>query len=33
MNGLPDIIYVVDTKKERICIQEAHIKDTINRYC
>lgn len=24
MNGLPDIIYVVDTKKERICIQEAH---------
>lgn len=24
MNGLPDIIFVVDTKKERICIQEAH---------
>ena len=24
MNGLPDIIYVVATKKERICIQEAH---------
>ena len=27
MNGLPDIIYVVDPKKERICIQEAHNLD------
>ena len=25
MKKLPDIIYVVDPKKERICIQEAHV--------
>ena len=25
MGGLPDMIFVVDPKKERICIQEAHI--------
>ena len=25
MNGIPDIIYVVDPKKEKICIQEAHL--------
>ncbi len=27
MNGLPDIIYVVDHKKESICTQEAHLLD------
>ena len=24
MKGLPDAIFVVDPKKERICVQEAH---------
>ena len=27
MKGIPDIIYVVDPKKERICVQEAHLLD------
>ena len=34
MKKLPDAIFVVDPKKERICIQEAHtLGITTDRYC
>ena len=34
MKKLPDAIFVVDPKKERICIQEAHtLGITADRYC
>ena len=34
MKRIPDAIFVVDPKKEKICVQEAHaLGITVNRYC
>ena len=34
MKKIPDAIFIVDPKKERICVQEAHtLRNHINRYC
>ena len=34
MKRLPDAIFIVDPKKERICVQEAHaLRNPLNRYC
>ena len=34
MKRLPDAIFIVDPKKERICVQEAHaLGIKFNRYC
>ena len=34
MKKIPDAIFVVDPKKERICVQEAHaLGIPLNRYC
>ena len=33
MKRIPDAIFIVDPKKERICVQEAHaLGITVNRY-